>query len=59
MASYTAMEMRIVRQLASLLVDAGVPVRSLKIFGSRARGHSSARSDLDIAVELDSAPVPR
>ena len=43
----------IVRELARELVEAGLPVTALRIFGSRARAHSSAGSDLDIAVELD------
>lgn len=55
---YTPMESRLIRQLAHALLEAGVPVKSLKIFGSRARGLSSARSDLDIAVDLNSPPDP-
>jgi len=31
-------------------------VLALRVFGSRARGHSGARSDLDIAVVLNAAP---
>ena len=58
MARYTPMETQLVRDLAALLLVRGLPVKSLRIFGSRARGHSSEHSDLDIAVELDSAPEP-
>ncbi len=59
MTRYTPMETAIVRQLAAALLARGLPVKSLRIFGSRARGHSSEGSDLDIAVELESAPDPR
>jgi predicted nucleotidyltransferase len=45
------MEIAIIRRLAAELVEAGIPVRQLRVFGSRARGHSHAQSDLDMAFE--------
>ena len=52
------MEAKVINQLTEAMLEAGTPVMAVKIFGSRAGGHSSARSDLDIAVELDSARDP-
>jgi hypothetical protein len=45
-------------QLARTLVGAGVPVTALRVFGSRARGHSDEHSDLDLAVVLAGPPDP-
>lgn len=56
MSTYTPMEIAIIRRLAAELVEAGIPVRHLRVFGSRARGHSDEQSDLDIAVELEVPP---
>ncbi len=58
MGTYSPMETEIIRRLAAELLWAGIPVRALRVFGSRARGHSSEQSDLDIAVELDAPPNP-
>jgi predicted nucleotidyltransferase len=55
-STYTPMEMEIIRRLAAELVEAAIPMRALRIFGSRARGHSDEQSDLDIAVELGVPP---
>jgi len=53
------METQIIGRLARALVASGIPVRALRVFGSRARGHSTEQSDLDIAVEVASPPDPR
>jgi predicted nucleotidyltransferase len=58
MSRLTPLETQIVMQLACALVGAGVPVTALRVFGSRARGHSNEHSDLDIAVVLASPPDP-
>ena len=58
MSLLTPLETQIVRQLARTLVRAGVPVTDLRVFGSRARGHSDEHSDLDIAVVFTSPPDP-
>ena len=58
MGTYSPMETEIIRRLAAELLRAGIPVRVLRVFGSRARGHSTEQSDLDIAVALDSPPDP-
>ena len=47
MSLLTPLETQIVTQLAHALVGAGVPVTALRVFGSRARGHSNEHSDLD------------
>jgi predicted nucleotidyltransferase len=52
---YSPAECQIFDRLAAALRADGVPVRSLRVFGSRARGRSDAHSDLDIAVLLDGA----
>jgi predicted nucleotidyltransferase len=51
-ARYSPLEHAILARLVDAL--AGLPVLSVSVFGSRARGHSSADSDLDVAVRLDS-----
>ena len=56
MSRYSPMEDQIIRRLTASLVVGQVPVRSIRIFGSRARGHSNEGSDLDIVVELASPP---
>ena len=58
MSTYTPLETDIIRRLAEALVEAGIPACSLRVFGSRARGHSDEHSDLDIAVALRAPPDP-
>jgi predicted nucleotidyltransferase len=58
MSPLTPLETQIVTQLARTLIGAGVPVTALRVFGSRARGHSDEHSDLDVAVILASPPDP-
>lgn len=58
MRAYTPLEHRIFQRLADEIRTAGLPVSALRVFGSRARGHSRADSDLDIAVVVDSDRDP-
>jgi predicted nucleotidyltransferase len=48
---YSPLEHAIVARVVDALSD--LPVRSVGVFGSRARGHSHAGSDLDIAVRIE------
>ena len=48
---YSPLERAILAQVVEALRD--LPLRSVAVFGSRARGHSNAGSDLDIAVRLE------
>lgn len=59
MSLLSPLEIQLVRRLARALVEAGVPVTALRVFGSRARGHSDEHSDLDLAVILASPPDPK
>ncbi len=52
----TPLEKQVVHQVAEAVVREHLPVVELKVFGSRARGHSNEHSDLDIAVVLDGEP---
>lgn len=58
MRPYTPLEHSIFQRMAEEIRTAGLPVSALRVFGSRARGHSSAESDLDIAVVVDSDRNP-
>lgn len=56
MQRYSPLEARILESLARDLVASGVPLVALKVFGSRARQHSTERSDLDVAVVVAAVP---
>ncbi len=47
-------DLRIARKLHEELLAAGVPVRQLLLYGSRARGDHSPESDMDVCLVLES-----